>query len=159
MFLSIMKRLLFLIIVSCVVFGCVEDDSVGPYYASTVTTTTELLIYGGRDADIYLGILNASKYRSESIWNQFGTYGSRYSSKSIWNQYGDYGSEYSNFSPFNRYATYPPELRDSKGAFYGYFTCSMTKSNRARYSLVDEICEHYAEIREDVSGWYDKLFY
>ncbi|MDE7127117.1 MAG: hypothetical protein K2O58_04380, partial [Bacteroidales bacterium] len=47
--------------------------------------STTLLIYGGKDNDEYLGKLNASKYDSESIWNQYGKYGSRYNSKSIWN--------------------------------------------------------------------------
>ena len=44
-----------------------------------------LLIYGGSDHDVLLGKLNADCYDSESIWNEYGTYGSKYSSKSIWN--------------------------------------------------------------------------
>lgn len=58
-----------------------------------------LLIYGGSDHDVFLGKLNADCYDSESIWNEYGTYGSKYSSKSIWNEYGTYGSEYSSYSP------------------------------------------------------------
>ena len=47
-----------------------------------------LLIYGGSDHDVFLGKLNADCYDSESIWNEYGTYGSKYSSKSIWNASG-----------------------------------------------------------------------
>lgn len=34
-----------------------------------------LLIYGGSDHDVFLGKLNADCYDSESIWNEYGTYG------------------------------------------------------------------------------------
>lgn len=47
-----------------------------------------LLIYGGSDHDVFLGKLNADCYDSESIWNEYGTYGSKYSSKSIWTNTG-----------------------------------------------------------------------
>ena len=79
-----------------------------------------LLIYGGSDHDVFLGKLNADCYDSESIWNEYGTYGSKYSSKSIWNEYGTYGSEYSSYSPWNEYASTPPVVVDSRGNFYGY---------------------------------------
>lgn len=101
-----------------------------------------LYIYGGKDHDVYLGKLNASEYDSESIWNEYGTY----------------GSEYSSCSPFNAYATYPPVLVDSKGNFYGYFTVNEYKSDRADFDLVNIICEYYEYIREDVSDWYNKIF-
>ena len=34
-----------------------------------------LYIYGGEGHDVYLGKLNANEYDSESIWNEYGTYG------------------------------------------------------------------------------------
>lgn len=104
--------------------------------------TTVLYIYAGANEKDYLGKLNASRYDSESIWNSYGTYGNKYNS----------------YSPFNEYASNPPVLRDKNGKFYGYFTANKYKANRANYELIDIICEHYEEIREDVSGWYDKLF-
>lgn len=42
-----------------------------------------LLIYGGSDHDVFLGKLNADCYDSESIWNEYGTYGSKYGSVEI----------------------------------------------------------------------------
>lgn len=117
-----------------------------------------LYIYGGEDHDVFLGKLNASKYDSKSIWNEYGTYGSEYNANSIWNEYGTYGSEYSSYSPFNSYASYPPVIVDEEGNFYGYFTVNKYKSKRANFDLVNIICEYYESIREDVDEWYDKIF-
>ncbi len=57
----------------------------------------------------YLGKV-ANKYDSDSILNEYGTYGSEYSVDSIWNEYGPYGGEYSVNSPFNEYTSTPPVL-------------------------------------------------
>lgn len=125
---------------------------------ANIAYSQTLLIFGGEDHDVYLGKLNASKYDSESIWNEYGKYGNKYNSDCIWNKYGKYGSEYSSYSPFNEYASYPPILVDSQGNFYGYFTANKYKSNRANIKLVDIICKYYEEIREDVGEGYDLIF-
>ena len=57
----------------------------------------------------YLGKIT-NKYSSDSIFNEYGTYGSKYAIKSIWNEYGNYGSEYSGNSWRNKYSTTPPKL-------------------------------------------------
>ena len=57
----------------------------------------------------YLGRIS-NKYDSESVLNEYGTYGSKYSSESIWNEYGAYGGAYSSLSPFNQYTSSPPKL-------------------------------------------------
>lgn len=139
-----MKRILFFIV--CCIFSmhCIFSQT--------------LYIYGGEDHDVFLGKLNASKYDSKSIWNEYGTYGSEYNANSIWNEYGTYGSEYSSYSPFNSYASYPPVIVDEEGNFYGYFTVNKYKSKRANFDLVNIICEYYESIREDVNEWYDKIF-
>lgn len=139
-----MKRILFFIV--CCIFSmhCIFSQT--------------LYIYGGEDHDVFLGKLDASKYDSKSIWNEYGTYGSEYNTNSIWNEYGTYGSEYSSYSPFNSYASYPPVIVDEEGNFYGYFTVNKYKSKRANFDLVNIICEYYESIREDVDEWYDKIF-
>lgn len=101
-----------------------------------------LLIYGGSDHDVFLGKLNADCYDSESIWNEYGTY----------------GSEYSSYSPWNEYASTPPVVVDSRGNFYGYLTANEFISQRYSSRLVDFICRHYKQIRDDLSSWYNKLF-
>ncbi len=123
-----MKRILFFIV--CCIFSmhCIFSQT--------------LYIYGGEDHDVFLGKLNASKYDSKSIWNEYGTY----------------GSEYSSYSPFNSYASYPPVIVDEEGNFYGYFIVNKYKSKRANFDLVNIICEYYESIREDVDEWYDKIF-
>lgn len=139
-----MKRILFFIV--CCIFSmhCIFSQT--------------LYIYGGEDHDVFLGKLNASKYDSKSIWNEYGTYGSEYNANSIWNEYGTYGSAYSSYNPFNSYASYPPVIVDEEGNFYGYFTVNKYKSKRANFDLVNIICEYYESIREDVDEWYDKIF-
>ena len=107
---------------------------------------------------MFLGKLNASEFDTESIWNEYGKYGSKFNTKSIWNEYGTYGSEFSMYSPFNKNASYPPVLVDKNGKFYGYFTVNKYKSKRADFDLVNVIYEYYEDIREDVDEWYEKIF-
>lgn len=146
----------FLAIVTC---SCSKGDfGSGDDFGYISKPTTTLYIYGGRNEEDYLGKLNASKFDSESIWNEFGKYGNKYNSKCIWNSYGTYGNPYNSYSPFNDNASNPPVLRDASGKFYGYFTSNKYKANRANYELIDVICENYEKIREDVSDWYDKIF-
>lgn len=76
------------------------------------------------DGKQYLGKLTTNKYDSESIWNEYGTYGNKYQSNSIWNKYGTYGSAYSSESAFNKYATTPPKVVDKDG----YFVCYLTEN-------------------------------
>ena len=117
-----------------------------------------LQIYGGEDHDVYLGCLNCDSYNSNSIWNQYGTYGLHYNSNSIWNRYGEYGSTTSSTSPFNSYASYPPVVIDSDGGFYGYLTVNKYKSKRLESELASTIYKYFDLIRDDVAKWYEKLF-
>src|SRR5690625_3201200 len=61
------------------------------------------------DAHTYLGRVT-SPYDSDSIFNEYGTYGNEYSSSSIWNEYSEFGNEYNSYSPFNEYSSNPPML-------------------------------------------------
>ena len=58
----------------------------------------------------FLGMLSSNKYQSDSVMNEYGSYGSKYSSTSIFNQYGQYGSRYASYSPFNPYTSTPPQI-------------------------------------------------
>jgi len=117
-----------------------------------------LHLFGGSDGDDYLGCLNCNIYESNSIWNEYGTYGSSYNSESIWNEYGTYGNEYNSSSPWNAYSTNPPGIYDSEGVFYGYLTVNEYMHNRADFDLAVLVCEFHELIRGDVSAWYNKLF-
>jgi hypothetical protein len=73
----------------------------------------------------FLGDLNEDEYDKNSIYNQYGKYGSHYNTTCIFNKYSDYGSDYSDKSPFNQYAGNAPGLYDKQGNFYG--TLSVNK--------------------------------
>jgi hypothetical protein len=62
-----------------------------------------------------------NRYDLESIFNEYGQYGSKYSSNSIWNEYGNYGSKFSTYSPFNQYSSSPPAIYKN-GILIGYLT-------------------------------------
>lgn len=125
----------------------------------TISSFSQTLhLYGGSSHNVYLGCLTCNNYDKNSIWNEYGTYGSSYNSKSIWNQYGTYGSEYNSFSPWNKYSSNPPIVVDKDGNSYGYFTVNEYKTNRANFGLALTIYKYYESIRDDVGGWYDKIF-
>jgi len=82
----------------------------------------KLMLFGGEDHKVYLGCLSCSEYSTDSVFNQYGTFGSRYSSTSIWNHYSEYGSAYSSWGACNPYANDPPVIVDLDGNFYGRLT-------------------------------------
>lgn len=69
----------------------------------------------------YLGKISKSQFDSDSINNQFGTYGSQFSAYSIFNNFGTYGSEFSSLSPFNKFTSTPPKIY-KENIFISYLT-------------------------------------
>ena len=69
----------------------------------------------------YLGKISKSQFDSDSINNQFGTYGSQFSAYSIFNNFGTYGSEFSSLSPFNKFTSTPPKIY-KENIFIAYLT-------------------------------------
>lgn len=128
------------------------------FLITSITIGQTLHLYGGQNHDVYLGCLNCDSYNSNSIWNEYGTYGNSYNSKSIWNEYGTYGNEYNSYSPWNEYSNSPPVVVDKEGNFYGYFTLNEYKSKRADFGLALTIYKYYDLIRNDVGKWYNKIF-
>jgi len=90
----------------------------------------KLMIFGGRNHQVYLGCLSCSEYESDSVFNAYSRFGSSYSAESIFNKYGEYGSRYSVFSACNPYASDPPVIVDSAGNFYGRLTVNQYHSQR-----------------------------
>lgn len=82
----------------------------------------KLMLFGGEGHKVYLGCLSCSEYSTDSVFNQYGTFGSPYSSTSIWNHYSEYGSAYSSRGACNPYANDPPVIVDLDGNFYGRLT-------------------------------------
>jgi hypothetical protein len=103
--------------------------------STSVVSAQELFLFGGRNHDQFLGCLNCSEFSSESICNRSGA-GSKYSGESIFNQFGNFGSEFSMDSPWNKFSTSEtvPVLVDRTGTFYGYFTINIFRSDAVDFS-------------------------
>ena len=91
------------------------------------------------DKNTYLGKIT-SGYDSESIFNQYGTYGSEYSSTSIWNQYASFGSEYSSYSPHNSYTSTPPMIVKNRKVL-GYLSANKSIQSSITPNLLKALCK------------------
>lgn len=98
------------------------------YPANSLGSSTQIIInyplylYSDEDKSIYLGKLVTNEFDSESIYNEFGTYGSKFNVLSIWNEFSIYGSKFSTYSAFNQYALNPPFIVDKNGYYVGRLT-------------------------------------
>lgn len=114
--------------------------------SSPLPAPSKLMVFGGHDHQTYLGCLSCSEYASDSIANEYGSFGSPYSSTSVTNSYSAFGSQYSSYSACNPYATDPPVIVDSQGHFYGRLTVNMYNAQRSRdenlMGWLAAICEH-----------------
>ena len=113
---------------------------------NTPTSQRKIMIFGGHDHRTYLGCLSCSEYVTDSVFNEYGNYGSRYSSTSIWNHYADFGSRYSNEGACNPYAVDPPVIVDMDGNYYGRLTLNSYHPQIAAGSkfhdwLEQKVCE------------------
>lgn len=91
------------------------------------------------DKNTFLGKI-ANPYDSESIFNEYGTYGSQYNSSSIWNQYGTFGSEYSMHSPHNSYTSTPPMIIKNR-KILGYLTVNKSIKSSITPNLLKALCK------------------
>ena len=94
----------------------------------------EELAEGGSDDEFVVRQLHkqiAAKRTGKSLWELYVTDSvspklklSEYSN-SIWNEYGTYGSEYLSESPWNEFFSSAPKLFDTVGNYYGRFSINM----------------------------------
>ncbi len=91
------------------------------------------------DKNTYLGKVT-NPYDSDSIFNEYGTYGSEYNSASIWNQYATFGSEYSNYSPHNSYTSTPPMIIKSR-KILGYLSTNKSINSSISPNLLKALCK------------------
>lgn len=105
---------------------------------------TELLFFGGKNREKFLGCLTCSEYDSKSVCNGYGPYGNEYSSSGMWNEYAGFGNEYLPDSPWNEYSSSKavPVLVDREGNFYGYFTINEHRADAVKFSA-------------DLKQWFD----
>ena len=91
------------------------------------------------DKNTYIGKITNS-YDSDSIFNDYGTYGSEYNSASIWNQYATFGSEYSSSSPNNSYTSTPPMIIKSQNII-GYLSANKSIKPSISPNLLKALCK------------------
>ncbi|WP_083488135.1 hypothetical protein [Stenotrophomonas koreensis] len=120
--------------------------------ATQSVSAQELLLFGGRNNDTFLGCATCSKYDSGSICNKYGDFGSRYSDSSIWNRYGTFGSKYNSDSPWNKYSSDPPVVVDRDGNFYGYFTSNKHHQNRTRVRGLRVLTDNVDLVTDDLQA-------
>ena len=105
--------------------------------SNTFAQSKKIMIFGGPNHDVYLGCLSCSEFTIDSVYNEFGKYGSEFQVDSIFNSFGRFGSGFSNFSPCNEFATEPPVIVDQNGNFYGRLTVNTMhrQANREEWFL------------------------
>lgn len=118
--------------------------------ASPTLSAQELLLFGGRNNETFIGCLNCSKYDAGSVCNRYGDHGSKYSDKSIWSRYGTFGSKYNDESPWNKYSSNPPVVVDRNGGFYGHFTANRHESKRTTIPSLRFLTDNIDLVVEDL---------
>lgn len=91
------------------------------------------------DSNTYLGKIT-NGYDAESIFNEYGSFGSEYSSTSVWNKYGNFGSEYSSYSPHNSYTSTPPMIVKNRKVV-GYLTANKSIQPSITPNLLKALCK------------------
>jgi hypothetical protein len=90
-----------------------------------------LALYGGIN-HTYLGCLSCDKEAADSIFNEYGRFGSRHGLVSIRNPNSQFGSRRSPFGACNPYASEPPEILDTGGRSYGRLTVNRSHFEATR---------------------------
>jgi hypothetical protein len=83
--------------------------------------TPALLIFGGDDHKVFLGCLNCAATDSNSVWNDYSTYG--WNNKfGTWNRFGEYANKFASQSACNEFTSDAPVIVDRSGNSYGSLT-------------------------------------
>lgn len=91
------------------------------------------------EKNTYLGKIT-NPYDSESVFNEYGTYGSPYNQESIWNAYATFGGEYSTYSPHNPYTATPPMMIKNK-KIIGYLSANKGVASSISPNLLKALCK------------------
>lgn len=114
--------------------------AVAPVVANDVCEVVrDAVLLAQDDKNTYLGKIT-NPYDSESIFNEYGAYGSEYSSTSIWNQYANFGGEYSSYSPHNSYTSTPPMIVRNRKVL-GYLTANKSIKSSITPNLLKALCK------------------
>ena len=81
-----------------------------------------------------------NSFDSDSIFNEFGTYGSEFSSNSIWNEFSTFGNEFNSDSPFNEFSSSPPMIIKG-GEVIGYLSANKSIRGSISPNLLKALCK------------------
>jgi hypothetical protein len=93
-------------------------------------------LWGGPNRSVFLGCFSCNQFASDSVFNQFGRYGSRFSQTSVANHFSRYGSEFSNDSACNRFASNPPVILNTATNTFTELTLNQFRQFAERSSAV-----------------------
>ncbi len=79
------------------------------------------LVFAQNNDNTYLGVINFSGIHSESLFNEYGNYGSKFGLYSIWNDFSLYGSSIGLYSARNNLCINPPMIIKNN-TIIGYLT-------------------------------------
>jgi hypothetical protein len=88
----------------CLAGAAVGQTGTGSQAACTALTGARVISEDGK----FLGNIS-SPFDSDSIFNNFGK-GSRFAAESIWNQFGEYGSKFAANSAMDPFSSTPPMI-------------------------------------------------
>ncbi len=92
------------------------------------TSNARFELWGGPNHSVFLGCFSCNQFASDSVFNQFGRYGSRYSSTSVSNHFSTYGSEFSSNSACNTFASNPPIILNTSSQRYTELTLNQFRT-------------------------------
>lgn len=93
------------------------------------------------ERNTFLGKIENS-FSKDSIFNEFGNFGSEYSTTSIFNEFGDFGSEFGIYSATNSFSNTPPMIIKN-GRIIGFITTNKMISGGISPSLLKALCKDF----------------
>jgi hypothetical protein len=89
-------------------------------YSALIRDVSDARIVGQNRESTFLGKI-MSEYNNDSIFNIFGDYGNKDHSNTIWSEFGVFGSPFSLYSALNEHSSKPPMIIKD-GKVIGYLT-------------------------------------
>lgn len=102
-------------------------------------TLKDSVILAQDSSNTFLGKITNS-FDADSIFNEYGNYGSEYSSNSIWNEFSTFGNEFNSDSPFNEFSSNPPMIIKG-GRVIAYLSANSSIQGSISPNLLKALCK------------------
>jgi len=114
-----------------------KPNGLGKQLAISYCSYVGMYIFAQDANSQYLGLITDNIYNTESIINDYGTYGSQYSTTSIRNQYSTYGSATNTYSAYNQYSSTPPIIYSYNSSTSKYTAVAYLTKNTLKTPAID----------------------